>query len=247
MGAVLADPVPWTCLALLVAAVWALRHSRLLATWLVAWLTLLSFLSVGPGADLLLRPLEQAFPPLHEAPEGPVAAVVVLSGGDGWSEERPITSALSTSSTDRLVEGVRVWHLIGGEAKLILVGGVGETGGRAEAPVMAQAARALGVPEEALAWESASRNTHENALAVRDLLGEERFVMVTSAFHMPRAVEAFRRLGMDPYPAPCGHAARLAHSAWAWFPQAQSLWRSAQAVREYVATLWYRFRYRQGA
>ncbi|MFO8033901.1 MAG: ElyC/SanA/YdcF family protein [Candidatus Bipolaricaulota bacterium] len=243
VGAVLADPVPWVCLALATAALWAMRHSRLLATWLGMCVVILYALSVGPGADLLLRPLERAYPPLHQAPAEPISAVVVLSGGDGWWEDRPLTSALSTSSTDRLLEGIRVWRLLGGTHELLVVGGIGVPGGRAEAPAMAQAAHALGVPEETLAWESLSRNTYENALAVREILGEEPFVLVTSAFHMPRAMQTFHRLELDPIPAPCGHAARISYSGWDWFPQAQTLWRSAQAIREHVARVWYRLRH----
>ncbi len=243
VGAALADPVPWICLALVVATVWAARHSRLLSALLGMCVLILYVLSVAPGSDLLLRPLEEAFPALAQVPVEPVAAVVVLSGGDGWWADRPVTSALSTSSTDRLVEGIRVWRLVGEGAKLFMVGGSGVPGVQAEAPALAQAARTLGVPEGVVVWESASRNTHENALAVRAFLEDRPFILVTSAFHMPRAMEAFRRLGMEPIPAPCGHAARLAYSGWNWLPQAQTLWRSAQALREHVARAWYRFRH----
>ncbi len=239
----LADPLPWLCAVLLGGAAWSLRRSRWVGAGLGVCFVVVYILSVGPGTDLLLRPLEQAFPPLHHAPVEPVKAVVVLTGGEGWSPERPITSALSTSSTDRLVEGIRVWRLLGGDALLLMVGGIGTPGGRAEGPLMAEAARALGVPDDALGWESASRNTYENAQAVREHLGEGRFVLVTSAFHMPRAMEIFARSGLAPIPAPCGHAARLVRSGWDWFPRAQALWRSAQALREHVALIWYRLRY----
>lgn len=239
----LADPVPWLCVVLLGGAAGVLRRSRGVAAGLAMCCALVYALSVGPGNDLLLRPLEQAYPPLHDAPIESVEAVVVLTGGEGWSPERPITSALSTSSTDRLVEAIRVWHLLGEGPLLLMVGGIGTPGGRAEGPLMAQAARALGVPDDALAWESASRNTYENAQAVRAYLGDGSFVLVTSAFHMPRAMEIFERSGMAPIPAPCGHAARIVRSGWDWFPRAQALWRSAQALREHVARIWYRVRY----
>ncbi len=242
----LADPLPWLCAALLAGAMWAFRRSRWVAAGMGLCFAALYVLSMGPGADLLLRPLEQAFPPLHHAPVEPVTAVVVLTGGEGWSPERPITSSLSTSSTDRLVEAIRIWRLLGEDVSLFMVGGIGAPGGRPEGPLMARAARALGVPDDVLAWESVSRNTYENAKAVREHLGDERFVLVTSAFHMPRAMEVFRRIGLAPIPAPCGHAARLGHSGWDWFPKAQTLWRSAQALREHVARVWYRIRHGVG-
>lgn len=244
VGAAFADPVPWVCIILATCALWAVRHSRVLAGVLAVCFAGLYILAVGPGSDLVLRPLEGAYDPLHQVPQGPIGTIVVLSGGDGWSVDRPITSALSTSSSDRLMEAVRVWRLMEEEPTILMVGGVGTPGGQVEAPLMAQAAHALGVPEHALSWESHSRNTYENAVSVGEILSGEDFVLVTSAFHMPRAMEAFQRLGMEPVPAPCGQAARLMHSAWDWFPRSQTLWRSAQGLREHIARLWYRLQHR---
>lgn len=239
----LVDPLAVALVALAGATIWAWLRRQALGACLTLILFALCFLSMGPSADLVLRPLEQAYPPLHIPPARPVAAVVVLTGGEGWTPERPITSALSTSSTDRLVEGIRLWRELDGAVPLLFVGGIGSGAGRAEAPLMAQAARALGVPADALRWEAASRNTFENALAVRELLGDAPFVLVTSAFHMPRAMAVFVHLGLSAVPAPCGHAARLVHSAWDFVPSSQTLWRSAQALREHVALVWYRMRH----
>ena len=108
---------------------------------------------------------------------------------------------------------------------------------------MAAAAQALGVPEDAIAWESVSRNTYENALAVREFLGDKPFVLVTSAFHMLRAMEVFRRLGMSPIPAPCGQRALRDYTPYDLVPRAINLWHSAHALREYLAILWYRIRW----
>jgi len=239
----LVDPLAVMLVALAGATIWAWLRRRALGACLTAILFALCFLSMGPSADLLLRPLEQAYPPLHLAPARPIDAVVVLTGGEGWTPERPITSALSTSSTDRLIEGIRLWRELEGAAPLLFVGGIGPRGGRPEAPLMAQAAQALGVPADALRWESASRNTFENAVAVRELLGDAPFVLVTSAFHMPRAMLVFQHFGLEPVAAPCGHAARLVHSAWDFAPSSQTLWRSAQALREHLALVWYRMRH----
>ena len=120
--------------------------------------------------------------------------------------------------------------------------GVGPT--REEA--FAQAALALGVPPEAVDWEAASRNTHENALAIAERVEREPFVLVTSAFHMPRAVEIFRKLGTTPIPAPCGQRTLRAYIPYDFIPRAINLWHAAHALREYLAILWYRLRYSQG-
>ena len=241
----LADPLAVAVVLLVLACGWAIRARRRGLAMLIGAVTVcLYFLGIAPGADLLLRPLEAAYPALLVAPRDEVAAVVVLTGGESWAPGRPATSTLSEASLARLVEGIRVWRLLNGNAPLVFIGGVGTPGRPAEAPLVARAAQALGVPRESIAWESSSRNTYENALAVKELLGDQPFVLVTSAFHMPRAMWAFRKLGMDPVPAPCGQEYRGAYTAYDYIPQAVNLWHAAHALREYLAILWYRIRYR---
>jgi uncharacterized SAM-binding protein YcdF (DUF218 family) len=63
----------------------------------------------------------------------------------------------------------------------------------------------LGVPEDHIEAESRSRTTREQGLFVADILrarGVRRFVLVTEANHMPRALATFRGLGLDPLPSP---------------------------------------------
>ncbi len=239
----LSDPLAWAVLLLLVSGCWLLlRRPRLWGLFLLAGGLLLGALGSGPGARALLAPLEGLYPALLTRPERPPGWIVVLTGGEGWGEGRPITSDLSTSSAARLLEAVRVWRLLDGEGELLFVGGIGQPGRRAEAPLMAQAAAALGVPRRSLHWEAASRNTHENALAIASELGGRPFVLVTSAFHMPRAMAACRAAGLEPIPAPCGYRAPLELSGWDLLPASEYLWDSALAIREYLALLYYRLK-----
>jgi len=167
---------------------------------------------------------------------------VVLSGGENYDENRPIPSSLSPTSLDRLVEGVRLFWALGGRAELWFVGGEGFVG--SGVPLMAQAAQALGVPRERIRWFTGSRNTWEDAAAVAKELSDRRFILVTSAFHMRRALWAFRAHGLDPIPAPCGHRAPVLRTFRAYLPQSQFLASSALALREYFGLLWYEILYR---
>ena len=240
----LADPLALGCLFLLLAFLSVSIRGR---KWLAILLGLIFAgfygLGISPVTSFLLMPLEGRYPTLERPPEG-IGAIVVLTGGEAWGRERPITSDLSEVSLERLVEAIRLWRLSGGRTRILFVGGIGAPGRRAEAPLVARAALALGVPPEAVDWESSSRNTYENALAVKGILGKERFVLVTSAFHMPRAMWVFRRLGMTPVPAPCGQEGQDTYTPYDYIPQAINLWHSAHALREYLALLWYRIRYR---
>ena len=238
----LADPLLWAVGLLLVAGGAVLRRARGLGLLLLCGGLLLGALGSGPGARSLLFPLESRFPALLSPPGQEVAWIVVLTGGEGWAPGRPITSDLSTSSAARLLEAVRVWRMLGENLKILFVGGVGQPGRRAEAPLVALAALALGVPPEAVDREAASRNTHENALAIRDRLGPARFILITSAFHMPRAMAACRAAGLTPIPAPCGHRAPGTLTAYDFVPASEYLWDSALAIREYLALIYYRLR-----
>jgi uncharacterized SAM-binding protein YcdF (DUF218 family) len=79
---------------------------------------------------------------------------------------------------------------------------------------------------------------------VGEELGVERPVVVTSAWHMPRSVYAFRRNGTEPIPAPTVYRHDpAAPSAADFFPSAGGFETSATALHEYVGLLYYRLRY----
>ena len=78
----------------------------------------------------------------------------------------------------------------------------------------AELARALGVPYERLVVSDRSLNTAAEADAVAKLLGTAPFILVTSAYHMPRAMRLMQRAGANPIPAPTGQRITGAHRAF---------------------------------
>jgi uncharacterized SAM-binding protein YcdF (DUF218 family) len=79
-------------------------------------------------------------------------------------------------------------------------------------------------------------DTAAEARAVAKLLGGEGFVLVTSAYHMPRAMLLMRRAGLDPSPAPTGQRVGAGRDGWrAMLPNAASLGLSERALHEYFA------------
>lgn len=217
----------------------ALRRWLLGSFFLALGVAALYFLSTVPGANLLIRPLEGRYPALLSPPEVPV--IVVLSGGENYSDDRPILSNLPSSTLARVVEGVRLFWALGGEPDLWFIGGAGFAG--PGVPLMAQAAWELGVPREKVHWLTTSRNTWEDAAAVAQELSPFPFILVTSALHMPRAMETFLAHNLAPVPAPCGFLSLSPRSFRAYLPSAQALSASASALREHFALLWYRLRY----
>ena len=95
--------------------------------------------------------------------------------------------------------------------------------------------------------ETGSQNTRENAEFSKSLLaakGAKRLLLVTSAFHMPRAVPCFRKLGMQVTPVPTDYQSGWEHPEppLGWLPDAEHLFRSKFALKEWLGLIVYRLR-----
>ncbi|WP_240725169.1 YdcF family protein [Mangrovimicrobium sediminis] len=238
----LAYPLNQALLLLLVALL-AWRWRRLAFTCCalgVAWLYLCS---TAWFADLVMGSLEDRYPPraLSALPEAD--AIVVLGGatrGDGHLG----SMADLNQQADRLTHAAALYQA--GKAPLVLLSGGSGTGGRPEAEQMAEFMTLMGVPADALLLERASRDTHENAVYSAILLQSRQVrtvLLVTSAFHMPRAVPLFRREGFEVIPAPTDFQ-RLADPPVVprLLPTVDDLQRTTQGLREYVGTTYYSLR-----
>jgi uncharacterized SAM-binding protein YcdF (DUF218 family) len=98
---------------------------------------------------------------------------------------------------------------------------------------------AFGVPEDNILLEDQSRTTYENALRTRDLLGPGHSIaLVTSAFHMKRAVALFAQVGFDVYPVSSDvRVIPENRPEWALLPSARALDDSTTAIKEYLGRL----------
>jgi|Deesub1362A_J573_1020465.scaffolds.fasta_scaffold06690_1 uncharacterized SAM-binding protein YcdF (DUF218 family) len=218
---------------------WRLWPRRRWGSRLVAlcWLLLL-VLSLPATGNLLMSSLERAAgdyaDPVQLAALG-VREVVVLGGGSFPRRGDPV-DRLSTSSLQRLAEGVRLWRRLPG-ARLVLSGGSFHGGG-GDAQAMAAVAQDWGVPRLALVLETASWDTADQAQNLRPRLAGRPFVLVTSAAHMPRALAVFRAQGLEPIPAPVGFRTRGWRLSYDDFiPQSRGLGLSEGALYEYLGRL----------
>jgi len=200
---------------------------------------LLAAFSYGSIADILLKPLEHKYAPLMELHAfSDVKWVVVLGGGHTSDPNLPSTGQISHSSLSRLVEGIRLHNLLG-RSKLILSGG-GASDAIPEAKVMADVAVALGVAGEDVVLESLSRDTKDEARLIQRIVGNDRFILVTSASHMPRSMAMFRKTGMQPMPASTDYYVkqRRGMSPGMFFPSSGGLGKTERAVYEYLGLTW---------
>jgi len=168
-----------------------------------------------PLGNLLLLPLEERFPIVREPPPAATVAAIVLLGGfeDGWVGSGRGRLGLNEAA-ERLTEGLLLARRLP-SADVVFSGGVGSllVDDASAAALIAGFLTEAGIARERLVVESRSRNTHENALYTRELIKPapgQRVVLVTSAYHMPRAVGVFRTAGFDVIPYPVDHRLRSA-------------------------------------
>lgn len=218
--------------------------------WCGIWLYLIFLLT--PLAEVLVSGLERPFPPmLHPDAHAGVRAIVVLSGyGEDFSFF-PVTSKVSEETMVRMVEGIRLHRELPG-AKLVVSGGVLRPGERALANLMADFAKAMGIPEGDVVIEAKSQTTQENLLEVKKIVGSQPFILVTSACALRRAIAVARKLEMKPLAAPAAvWAAQHYPTGMRWqewsrkliagmaAPSTSRLGYLQSAYHEYVGYAWY--------
>ncbi len=194
----------------------------------------------------LIRPLEMRYPPVAElaAPgvvPSDVAAckfVVVLGGGNGYAPGVTSNNRLSSSSLARIVEGVRILRALP-DARLIVCG---PTFGPIDshATELARTAIALGVAPDRIIKLEHGRDTEEEADYVRATVGESPVALVTSAWHLPRAMALFQHNGLKAVPCPTNYLSLSDGESFG----SDLLWdnggleRSTWAIRERIGFLW---------
>ena len=156
------------------------KTGKIIVTIGVIFLTVISY---SAFSNMLLRPLESKYLPVKDMSTfRNIKWVVVLGGGHCVDHRLSITDQLSDTSLVRLVEGIRL-HRILSNSKLILSGG-SVFDSTSEASTMAKMAVALGMDQKELILESKSKDTKNQARFIKNIIGSNRFILVTSASHM---------------------------------------------------------------
>jgi uncharacterized SAM-binding protein YcdF (DUF218 family) len=194
----LVQPSNVLLLALVLGAVGLLLGYRHAAAWLVCGATgVLVAVTVLPVGLWLLVPIENRFP--QPALPDRIDGVVVLGGPvePGVSELRGQIAL--NDSAERITALVELAHRYP-DARLVISGGVGSLVDSPGHPARALEAfyRAQGFDVARIEFEDRSRNTYENAVLTKELVRpgpDEHWLLVTSAYHMPRSIGVFREAG----------------------------------------------------
>ena len=230
---------------LLAALGWMLlkRSPRLGKSLVTSSFALLYLLSSPLVADYLLGLLEKNIKPVQVEDMRRAEAIVILGGGvyrDAPEYGRDSAGALTLA---RLQYGA---HLQRKTGLPILVTGGNPDGGLAEAQIMRQTlVDQFNVPVK---WiEARAFNTAQNARYSAEILlpeGTKKVLVVSHAWHLPRARYAFEKVGMEFLPAPTRftkqHEPDTAYSPFDFIPNARALEKSYFALHEVIGIVWYR-------
>ena len=154
--------------------------------------------------SLLLKGIEREYPAILKI-NPKVKYIAVLGNGHFSDSSLPASSQLSSTALARLIEGVRLWRQ-STNAKLIL-SGASFHDSVSNAEMMSIAAQDMGVPKELIILCPLNKDTREEALSFRTIVGDEKLYLVTSASHMKRAVGLCRKVKLKLIPAPCNYLA----------------------------------------
>jgi uncharacterized SAM-binding protein YcdF (DUF218 family) len=215
--------------------------------------------SSSPLSMALLARLENRYPPLLDTKGvGNVDTIVLLTTAAWKDPHVPLTSQVGETTVSRLLEAIRLFHLIPG-AKVVILGGPLDSNGSLDpngrnipvSRIVGDLASVMGIPGERIILDEHSTNTYENGVEIKKILGERPFLLVTSASHLPRALAVFHKLELSPIPAPADFRMirnkphfdpskeGLLKQMLSALPSSSNLAHSERAMHEYAGFVWY--------
>src|SRR6266700_871968 len=221
----------------------ATRFARAGRRLTIASLIVLAIAGLSPAGNALMIPLEERFPP-WDATRGAPDGIVVLGGGISPDVSAARNEVALTDAAERITAAVALARRYP-DARIIYSGGSGamiyREGSEAEPAV--RIFESLGIPHARIVAEEQSRNTIENAVFSKLLAMPkpgERWLLVTSGYHMPRSMGVFRQAGFPIEAYPVDWRTRGSADLLRPFPTlGDGLVRTDTAFREWVGLLVY--------
>jgi uncharacterized SAM-binding protein YcdF (DUF218 family) len=239
-------PTLWLLMLLAVLVFWRRSWARRL---LLFTLLLVFALHSGLVGYALRYPLESSYGPVLDPSKiDPYDAIVVLTGGITPAGGLIPFSTINESMFRRLDEAWRLYRI---QPKPIVVSGGHVnpfTADKGENKIAREYLIRWGVPASDILGEGKSRDTFESAVELQKLLKQKsykRYLLVTSAVHMPRSMLVFSRLAPEPVPAPGDFSVgELDLTPFGFFPGEHAASKLSGALHEYIGLINYNWRVR---
>jgi uncharacterized SAM-binding protein YcdF (DUF218 family) len=222
----------------------ATRFARAGRRLAVSSVILIALFGLSPLGNAIILPLEERFPP-WDVSRGAPTGIVVL-GGALDTVVSPARGEVALNEAAERMTAVAELARRFPDARIVFTGGSGRIiyDGAPEADLAARLFESFGIAKQRILLEDKSRDTDENARYTRDLVQpkpSERWLIVTSAHHMPRSVGVFRAAGFPVEAFPVDYRTRGAIDLLRPFATlGDGLRRTDTATREWVGLVMYR-------
>jgi uncharacterized SAM-binding protein YcdF (DUF218 family) len=221
----------------------ATRFARAGRRVAVTALILLAIIGLSPFGNAIVLPLEQRFPPWDAARGAPTG--IICLGGAVDTVVSPVRGEVALNEAAERMTAIAELARRYPDARIVFTGGSGRFlyDGVTESELAARLFASFGIAKERITLEDKSRDTLENARFTRELVKPkpgERWLLVTSAHHMPRSVALFRAEGFSVEAFPVDYRTRGAIDMLRPFsPLSDGLRRTDTAMREWVGLFMY--------
>lgn len=223
----------------LIVAVYLMRIKRKkIAVILLVADILLYILSTGLFSGALIHSLEAKY----QFPIDTSGDVIIVLGGGAEADTTGVhgNGTLSSNASNRMLTALQLYKTT--NLPIIVSGGqVFEDSGN-EAQISRDILVSLGVDEKNIIMDNQSLNTEENAANCAKILRKKGFtkpLLVTSAFHMPRAVKFFTKNSIRVTAIPCDYqtTSKLTTTVWSFVPSSDGLRNTSTALKEYLGMI----------
>ena len=196
-----------------------LKKAKTYLTISFIWIVAISYV---PISNFLIAPLETTYKKLDIVPKD--VNYILLLGGD---------------MENRAWELLRLHHKLP-NAKIITSGYEGR-GNIPEAIKTANILYNIGIQKSSIIIHDKPKDTKEEAIKIKQLLKDEKFILITSSYHMPRAIALFKKEGLHPIPAPTDFKIKDRDKVLS-VPNGNNIKKSEIAIHEYIGLIWAKLR-----
>ncbi len=163
--------------------------------------------------------------------------ILILGGGHSIDPNHPAIDQLSLDALGRLSEGIRIYRIVKG-AKLVC-SGASASNRITQAEMLALAAIELGISPEDTLLSKLPINTSQEIITYSSRFGKAPFILVTSAIHMPRAMEFCSKNDLMPTPAPTNYLIKndISVNKYDFIPSYFKIMLMQRAMHEYLGIL----------
>jgi len=224
-------------------------HRKIWGRMLIGFsLLLLWLLATEPVRNAILEPLENSYSPIMAGQVAPAGNTAIVLLGGGLYDKAPEFAGVDMLSHHSLMRTVYAAELARATGyEVYATGGIVLDGDlEPEGTVMQRWLERLGVEPALIHAEISAQNTWENAANIKVMLKERgitQLMLVTSAWHMPRAMMVFESMGLQPIPAPCDYlSTRGGYDLRSYLPRGTVFSDSYFGLHEYLGLVWYRLK-----